>query len=55
MITDIKMHFLNTVNEIALTVIKENTWNNPWDAFTEKGSFRFGDSVRELFVDILAQ
>lgn len=47
-----KNAFLNTVNEIALTVIKENTWNNPWDAFTEKGSFRFGDSVRELFVDI---
>lgn len=47
-----KNAFLNTVNEIAMTVIRENTWNNPWDAFTEKGSFRFGDSVRELYVDI---
>ena len=47
-----KNAFLNTVNEIALTIIKDNTWNNPWDAFTEKGSFRFGDSVRELYVDI---
>ena len=47
-----KNAFINTVNEIALTVIKDNTWNNPWDAFTEKGSFRFGDSVRELYVDI---
>ena len=47
-----KNAFLNTVNEIALTVIRDNTWNNPWDAFTEKGSFRFGDSVRELYVDI---
>lgn len=47
-----KNAFLNTVNEIAMTVIRENTWRNPWDAFTEKGSFRFGDSVRELYVDI---
>ena len=47
-----KNAFLNTVNEIAMTVIRDNTWNNPWDAFTEKGSFRFGDSVRELYVDI---
>ena len=47
-----KNAFLNTVNEIAMTVIKDNTWNNPWDSFTEKGTFRFGDSVRELYVDI---
>ena len=47
-----KNAFLNTVNEIAMTVIRDNTWRNPWDAFTEKGSFRFGDSVRELYVDI---
>lgn len=47
-----KNAFLNTVNEIAMTVIRDNTWKNPWDAFTEKGSFRFGDSVRELYVDI---
>ena len=47
-----KNAFLNTVNEIAMTVIRDNTWNNPWDAFTEKGSFRFGESVRELYVDI---
>ena len=47
-----KNAFLNTVNEIALTVIKDNTWKNPWDEFTEKGVFRFGESVRELFVDM---
>ena len=47
-----KNAFLNTVNVIAMTVIRDNTWNNPWEAFTEKGVFRFGDSVRELYVDI---
>ena len=47
-----KNAFLNTVNMIALTVIRDNTWRNPWDEFTEKGVFRYGDSVRELFVDL---
>jgi len=47
-----KNAFLNTVNVIALTVIRDNTWRNPWDEFTEKGVFRFGESVRELFVDM---
>ena len=47
-----KNAFLNTVNVIALTVIRDNTWRNPWDEFTEKGVFRYGESVRELFVDI---
>lgn len=47
-----KNAFLNTVNIIAMTVIRDNTWNNPWEAFTEKGVFRFGDSVRELYVDL---
>jgi hypothetical protein len=47
-----KNAFLNTVNVIALTVIRDNTWRNPWDEFTEKGVFRYGESVRELFVDM---
>ena len=47
-----KNAFLNIVNEIALTVIKDNTWENPWDAFTEKGVFQWGESIEELFVDI---
>ena len=47
-----KNAFLNTVNVIGLTVIKDNMWRNPWDSFTEKGFLNRGQSIRELFVDI---
>lgn len=47
-----KNAFLNTINVIALTVISRNYFRNPWEEFTEKGSISFGQTVRELAVDI---
>ena len=43
-----KNAFLNTVNLIAVTVIKKNTWDNPWDNFTLRENIRNGQSVREI-------
>ena len=47
-----KNAFINTINLIGLTIIDRNYWDNPWDAFTNRGTLNFGQSVRELFVDI---
>jgi uncharacterized protein YjdB len=47
-----KNAFLNTINVIGLTIIKDNMWENPWDNFTEKGFLNRGQSIREIFVDI---
>lgn len=47
-----KNAFLNTINVIGLTIIKDNMWANPWDSFTEKGFLNRGQSIREIFVDI---
>lgn len=47
-----KNAFINTINLIGLTVISRNYWENPWENFTERGIINFGDSVRELAVDI---
>ena len=44
--------FINTVNLIAITVIKKNTWDNPWDDFTLKGTIRYGQQVREIINDL---
>ena len=44
--------FINTVNLIGLTIIKENRWDNPWDIFTNKGRLRFGQQIRELILDL---
>lgn len=44
--------FINTVNLIAVTVIKRNTWENPWDNFTLRGNIRNGQSVREIINDL---
>ena len=44
--------FINTVNLIAATVIKRNTWDNPWDNFTLRGNIRNGQSVREIINDL---
>ena len=43
--------FINTVNLIGLTVIKRNTWDNPWD-FTKRGTLRFGQQIREIINDL---
>lgn len=47
-----KNAFINTINLIGLTIIDRNYWDNPWDSFTNRGTLNFGQSVRELFVDI---
>ena len=47
-----KNAFINTVNLIGLTVIKENRWNNPWQDFTDKGMLRFGQQIREIIQDL---
>lgn len=44
--------FINTVNLIAVTVIKRNTWDNPWDDFTLRGTIRNGQQVREIINDL---
>jgi hypothetical protein len=47
-----KNMFINTVNLIGLTVIKENRWENPWQTFTDKGMLRFGQQIREVIQDL---
>ena len=44
--------FINTVNLIGLTIIRENRWDNPWDVFTNKGRLRFGQQIREIIMDL---
>lgn len=44
--------FINTVNLIGLTIIRENRWDNPWDIFTNKGRLRFGQQIREIIMDL---
>lgn len=46
-----KNAFINTINLIGLTVIKRNGWDNPWN-FTERGTLNFGQTVREMIVDL---
>lgn len=47
-----KNMFINTVNLIGLTVIKENRWENPWQTFTDKGMLRYGQQIREIIQDL---
>ena len=47
-----KNAFLNVINVIGLTVIDRNTWENPWEEFTNRGQLNYGQTVREMFVDI---
>lgn len=47
-----KNAFLNTINLIGLTIIDRNYWDNPWESFANRGSISFGQTVRELLVDI---
>lgn len=47
-----KNAFINTINLIGLTIIDRNGWQNPWETFTNRGMLNYGDSVRELMVDI---
>ena len=47
-----KNAFINTINLIGLTVIDRNYWEDPWEGFTNRGTLNFGQSVREMIVDI---
>lgn len=47
-----KNAFINTINLIGLTVIDRNYWEDPWENFTNGRIMNFGDSARELAVDI---
>lgn len=47
-----KNAFINTINLIGLTVIDRNYWEDPWEGFTERGTLNWGQSVREMIVDI---
>lgn len=44
--------FINTVNLIGLTVIKRNAWDDPWETFTNRGTLRYGQQIRELINDL---
>lgn len=47
-----KNAFINAVNVIGLTMIDENYWEDPWENFTNNGYIPYGDSAREMIVDI---
>lgn len=47
-----KNAFINAVNVIGLTVIDRNYWEDPWETFTERGMLNYGQTVREMAVDI---
>lgn len=44
--------FINTVNLIGVTMIKNNEWEDPWD-FTDRGMLRYGQQVREIINDLV--
>lgn len=46
--------FINALNLIAVTLITNNNWENPWEEFTEQGKINFGQSVREMIVDLVS-
>lgn len=45
--------FINTVNLIAVTIIDDDEAFNAWENFTEQGEIRFGQSVREMILDLV--
>lgn len=47
-----KNAFLNTINIIGINVITRNTWRNPWETFTNKGTLSYGQQVREIICDL---
>lgn len=47
-----KNAFLNIVNVIGLTLIKRNSWNNPWEEFTDRGELNYGQQIREIINDL---
>lgn len=47
-----KNAFIEAINVIGLTLIHRNYWEDPWENFTNNGMMYFGDSFREMAVDI---
>jgi len=47
-----KNAFINALDLIGLTIIDRNYWEDPWETFTNRGTLNFGQSVREMIVDI---
>ena len=47
-----KNAFIDAINVIGLTLIHRNYWEDPWENFTNNGIMYFGDSFREMAVDI---
>ena len=47
-----KNAFIEAINVIGLTLIHRNYWEDPWENFTNNGIMYFGDSFREMAVDI---
>lgn len=47
-----KNAFINALDLIGLTVIDRNYWEDPWEGFTNRGTLNYGQSVREMIVDI---
>ena len=48
-----KNAFINAVNVIALTLIISDSYANPWEDFTEQGQIRYGQSIREMILDLV--
>lgn len=48
-----KNAFINAINLIALTIISDYDWKNPWEDFTEQGNISFGQTVREMITDLV--
>ena len=44
----------NLINRIGLVVVKKKSWNNPM-AFLKKGMLEYGDTVEEIYTDILQE
>lgn len=51
--TRYKNAFINAVNVIALTLIIDDAWANPWENFTNQGQIKYGQSVREMILDLV--
>lgn len=45
--------FINTINVLALTLIVDDEYANPWENFTEQGEINFGQTVREMIMDLV--
>ena len=51
--TRYKNAYINAINLIALTVIVDYDWKNPWEDFTDQGQIQFGQTVREMITDLV--